>query len=414
MDLQIIIDNLLNSKKLDNYFDSFISFLNFIKNNSNNNILWKKETINDSSIYLFYIHWNYKSILSNNQDIISKYFNSIVVDDKYNLLMYSGPKIFDSIRDNMNIDIIKNNINIDDFICYESHEGTIINIFYNYLNNKWYYCTKKNLDIYNSYYNYSKTHGQMLDDIIDKQNLEKNLNKDYTYHFILIHINNTFIIDIKKNELKLINVRDRKNNYKIVNNYNIDYNNITKSEVINIEKYNWTKNNSQGIILYNNDYFFKVYNNNYENLLKFNYKFKNKHEFYIWKYQNNLLTNDLDYYLIIINSINYLAKRLFRILNFFSKFNYYNGLIYYNKINQNQYHIIKNYNILTFIISKLQNYICFSNFLNLENIIFFLKKKCDPNEIFELLLIINSSNINSLFNNNFNNIIFDINLFLKL
>ena len=333
MNIKDIIENIFNNKKIDITIDCF---LNILKEKNKGRICWK---IQDNLI-LLYSNWKYK-IKLNNDDYISKYFNCTIIDNNYNLIMYSGSKIIDSIRD----DVLLCNISIHkDSKYYESYEGTNINVYY--YNNKWFYSTKRNIDMYQSYYNNLKSHGNMFDEIINKIELESLLNKDYTYQFIMIHDDNNNILKYNDNRLILLSVRDKLNNFKLID-INLVHNKIYKLKEIILEEWDWNDETKQGIILYNNDNIYKFYNKHYKNKINNNdNNIFNKQIQLITNFKNNLLVNDDK--ILMINLFNILIDFLFYIyMNNITTYDFIidkniNKLyyIYYDKITKN---LIKNH-----------------------------------------------------------------------
>jgi hypothetical protein len=85
------------------------------------------------------------------------------------------------------------NKNWDDFTFKHCFEGTMIIVFYAY--EKWYVCTRKCLDASKSTWIKGVSYYELfMDAISDKFKLD-DLNKDYCYHFILVHHRNRNIVD---------------------------------------------------------------------------------------------------------------------------------------------------------------------------------------------------------------------------
>lgn len=77
---------------------------------------------------------------------------------------------------------------------YRCYEGTMLSLFYH--NSKWYLSTRRCLNAYESKWK-DKTHGDMFDEVLgDKKNeLLNRLDKDKSYYFILVHHENSNIVD---------------------------------------------------------------------------------------------------------------------------------------------------------------------------------------------------------------------------
>ena len=107
-------------------------------------------------------------------------------------------------------------------MCYE---GSLLSV-YNY-NNKWYISSRKCLDANDSILN-NKSHYDMFLETIQQDNFNtfedftNVLNKNYTYHFVLIHHLNENIVNYKNEfgndykKLCFIFARDRNTTLKLI------------------------------------------------------------------------------------------------------------------------------------------------------------------------------------------------------
>ena len=86
----------------------------------------------------------------------------------------------------------------------DSIDGTQIRLYYN---NKWVITTARCIDGYKSKWNYVKSYGILFDDVKHLVDLNK-LNKNYTYTFIMKHVENRIIENVKDNDLYHIHTRD--------------------------------------------------------------------------------------------------------------------------------------------------------------------------------------------------------------
>lgn len=335
INVEEIVCNLLNGVKPTNL--SFNQFLELIDNESDNSICWRTENLpSGRQLYLFSNEWNIPNNIEA-QKFSSKYFNNLVIDNQFNVLMYGGPKIFDSNRDKCNLEKIKSfyEIGNDGFEkIYEAYEGTSINVFFEHETNKWFYCTKKKFRMFDSFFGSNNSHGMMFEQIITCSELETKLNKNYSYNFILIHNLNSHIIkDNVNNKLVLVSVRNTLDGHKHVD---IHSNEIVNSVVtpdkivlpkeVNLVDFNaWNQENSiisQGIILHHENNIFRVYTTAYGKQLKSNPKFHTDQEKLLWAFQTNKLneyTNE-ETYNLTLSAINYVAIMLFRTLLYFTKF----------------------------------------------------------------------------------------------
>ena len=221
---------------------------------------------------------------------------SIVIDTINNkIVSYSHPNIK---YVEYNKELLNNNQ-----IFTESHEGTLISIFY--FNNKWYYGTRRQLDMYKTnqvvYGQVSElSHGQMFEDALNKLGMSKTefestLSTEYQYYVELVHYQNSFNIKYtsrygdKYAKLFLLFVKNKNNeiitdvNSKLQVNEVIDYTKVisTLEDSTNVT--------TEGFIFNNNNELCKVMHSNYYAEMKFNPGFKTKQEQYIYLYQKDLL-----------------------------------------------------------------------------------------------------------------------------
>ena len=127
------------------------------------------------------------------------------------------------------IEYLKNN-KYDKIIMRECYEGTQLTIFYH--NNKWFVCTKKCLDAHKSKWNDTKSHYDMLNEILKEYEITlDNFNKDYVYNINLIHYeNNRNIGGDNFKDVKLLDLLyvSEKETLKVIDSTKIITNNISE------------------------------------------------------------------------------------------------------------------------------------------------------------------------------------------
>jgi hypothetical protein len=384
---------------IKNHIDNIELLINFLNNNK---IKLSYRFNNNKSLVILYNDWDISIDINKSLNIID-YINNLVIDQDLNIIYHNGKKIFDSIRDNFNYQFIKNKLNIDENIdnqhidIYESYEGTIINIFYY---DKWYYTTKKKFDIFDSYFGSTKSHGDMFNDIISKDELEKYLNTKYKYTFTLVHKDNSHLLN-NSNKLILIDVKDE--NLNKLDDYE-HLNKLIESNIIYLQKkiniLDFIKNESldlQGIIIYNDNICYRLYTKRYNELLINNPKFHSIQEELLYKYNKNLLDNNDYYYELTKNIMYYIGLILYKLLYYFTNFHINNELKFSHK-NINNYHFIADYKILKHHIYVLQrlSYIKKTDIL-LKDINYYLKSKCIIKDLWYLYnIFINDNNLLNL------------------
>jgi hypothetical protein len=197
----------------------------------------------------------------------------------------------------------------EDYKFSESHEGTLISVFHH--NNKWYYATRRHIDMYCTnqiiYGEKSEfSHGQMFEDALSRYNLTKAsfesiLNVNYKYNFELVHYQNKFNISYESRfgekyaKLFLLFTRDENqlvildDNLLMFNNEILDTNTVMKNlsdDKMTMEGYIFTRENENHLC--------KIIHPNYFKLMKYNPGYKTKQEQYMYLYKKNLLNEYID------------------------------------------------------------------------------------------------------------------------
>jgi len=271
----------------------------------------------------------------------------------------------------------------------ESHEGTLISVF-NY-NNKWYYSTRRHIDMYQTYqYIYGKkselSYGEMFEEALSKINMTKDvfeskLDSSLQYYFELVHNKNVFNISyedkygINYAKLLLLFVRDA--NHEIINDIN-DISNtlqISINEKLGVEEVNIKLNSNEKI----EGYIFERIDNNgvkhlckvlhpyCQSIVKYSPGFKTIHEQYIYLYQKDLLNeyvtinnkviydtvdgNNIETVGLLSNFFSYIAQRL---LDIYYKFNN-NKMVHRNEdLFKKIFMENKKYPIIFYVLGKMK------------------------------------------------------------
>jgi hypothetical protein len=218
--------------------------------------------------------------------------------------------IFDSVNNKIvsfshpNIEYITElNDNLENTSFTESHEGTLISVFYH--NNKWFYATRREIDMYKTHKitKDSKSvlsHGLMFEDALamlsmTKEQFESKLNPEYQYYIELVHYQNAFNISYesrfgeKYGELFLLFARkdlvlEDVSIPGILNNPKLDYATVK-------DKLNDVNANVEGYIYLSldNNHMCKVVHNTYYEKMKYNPGLRTIQEQYIYMYQKDML-----------------------------------------------------------------------------------------------------------------------------
>lgn len=156
----------------------------------------------------------------NNKNDIEKECRSLVIDYNGKIINYTfNDPIYNNEARHHYL-----NLEDDEMKYYKSYDGTLVSVFH--FNNEWFYSTRRCLDADKSIFKSEKSHYIMFMECIDEMGLDKDsfencLNKEHTYHFVLIHHQNYHHVNYKNRfgenykKLILINIRKQDNQYPI-------------------------------------------------------------------------------------------------------------------------------------------------------------------------------------------------------
>jgi hypothetical protein len=194
-----------------------------------------------------------------------------------------------------------NNLELDIYKCYE---GTIMSVFYH--KDKWYCSTRRCLDSNKSKWG-DTNYYDMFMEVLSKDNITfeefgNKLNKEYGYHFILIHHKNNNVIDYSKQfgenykKLCLVFVRN-KSDQSEVNNYDFNFtDNIFRPDKMTMEEFSIQNKDlnidldMEGIIIKTNTTLIKLQTISYQ-FCKTIGPESNIFKGYLYLYQNGTLKN---------------------------------------------------------------------------------------------------------------------------
>lgn len=190
-------------------------------------------------------------------------------------------------------------INKEEFVNYYDSEeiqelidGTMINLFF--YNNEWIISTRSSIGGYNKWNN--KSFKQMFNDC-QKINYDK-LNKNYSYSFVMKHIENRNISNVKENILILVEVYDLNNFERLkIDNYPEDLehiNNILSYDIENMKDLN--NFNVKGFTVKNNNMRYKIINPLFKNIENLKINLSGDLIQYIELRKNGNLKEYLNYY----------------------------------------------------------------------------------------------------------------------
>jgi len=200
-------------------FNNIISRNNENSENSENNKYIKVISITTKNNESYKLIKYDKTILNN--DLIEVYglLRSVILNKNNNIIGFSPVKSINS-----EIFINKYPILDDNIIAEEFVEGTMINVFYDDVIQGWKISTRNNIDaevyFYKQENSKTKTFKIMFDEALKENNLNlNNLNKKYSYSFVLQHPDNIIVVPFNKPQLYCVGVYE----IKLVDNNIIVY-----------------------------------------------------------------------------------------------------------------------------------------------------------------------------------------------
>ena len=243
--------------ELQNFIDQNINYLDILK--SSDFII---KNFNKYNLKLIKYSYN-KNVNIENYE---RYLRGCIINTTTNKIVFVPPMKADILND-LNIDISKYKIQ-------ELIDGTMINMFYH--NDEWLLSTRSDIGLNNKWQ--KKSFKQMF---MECGNINyEQLNKNFTYSFVMQHIENRNVTPIHENELILVEVYDR-NTLQIVDlkdyleTWNMmgfhmmnDYNINSLEELINtiIMTQDPSKFNYKGFTIKNGDKRIKFINPDFENV----------------------------------------------------------------------------------------------------------------------------------------------------
>ena len=114
---------------------------------------------------------------------------------------------------------IPKDINFENCRFFESYEGTLLRLFYNDINNKWYLSTHRKLDARNSFWGSQETFSSRFNSIISEDDYNK-LDKNYYYMFLITPNKNNRIV-CNKNLNRVIHVGTYDKNFNLSYDYDV-------------------------------------------------------------------------------------------------------------------------------------------------------------------------------------------------
>lgn len=147
----------------------------------------------------FILKYNKKALNQSNYKTLGL-FRSVIIQNN-RVLGFSPPKSLPSHSNEFLFENEQNN-QYQEFV-----EGTMVNVFYDKEMNEWEVATRSVIGARNNFYNNTKSFRKMFLECMNETNLEfDDLNKQYSYSFIIQHPENRIVLKIDKPRLILCSV----------------------------------------------------------------------------------------------------------------------------------------------------------------------------------------------------------------
>lgn len=334
------LSNIIDFSKVND--DEYITQHNLCKLNKNDTtfiLKYNKEFLN---------YTNYKTL---------GLFRSIIVQNN-RVIGFSPPKSLPSHSNEFLFENEKNNV-YEEFV-----EGTMVNVFYDKEKNEWELATRSVIGGRNNFYNNTKSFRKMFLECMNESSLEfDDLDKQYSYSFIIQHPENRIVTKVNKPKLWLCKIykMDDENNV-----YDVDiqtFDNL-KNKVYLIQQYdtiesmeqakqtyssNKTQYDCMGCVVKNGLYRTKLRNPNYEYVRQLRGNQRKSQFQYLNLRQNGKVHAFLKYYPEYMNEF----QRYREQVHLFTRNlrNYYKDCFIYKKQPLNKYpyeyknHLYKLHNI---------------------------------------------------------------------
>lgn len=179
--------------------------------------------------------------------------NNYIRDEQNNILCVQTPFIKD-VSEKSITEILLEFSGVNDLNVEYLEDGTLVRLYND--GQDWKVATNNKEDAYKSYWSSNKSFGEMFWEIVDdKDQFVKVLDSNFTYFFVLLHVENIHVIKINKNSLVYLYSLNNKDETEC-KNFPIDSFVYVKTPIIHNFTMPFLK--KRGIIFkYNNEYYKK-------------------------------------------------------------------------------------------------------------------------------------------------------------
>jgi len=157
-------------------------------------------------------------------------------------------------------------------------DGTMIRVFYNELESKWYVSTNRCLDAKMSKWSNTKSFGEYFFELLtnlyhkdekfesEEELLNKWFNKYFSYYFLIGSKDMNVVENIENDYIYLLNVLDKE--FKEVNDYDFIYRFVPEIKFSELENEEFVKNENRGFMIENVDMRYVYFVKNYQDKRK--------------------------------------------------------------------------------------------------------------------------------------------------
>lgn len=219
----------------------------FINGECESNLLSLKKVETQKNKYSIISY--HRKFLSSDEKIFNEgLLRSVILDDDNKIISFSPPK---SVSFETFFNLYPNKTNV--IVAEEFIEGTMINLFWDSKISEWEISTRHSVGgevgFYTSPSLLKKTFRTMFYEAVEENHLDfNNLNKEYSYSFVLQHPENRIVLSIKKPQLYLVSAYHILNDEEIISINSSEYQSIVNHSNVKIPQVYETWENYEDLI----------------------------------------------------------------------------------------------------------------------------------------------------------------------
>lgn len=182
-------------------------FRNLFKDVLHKSPYFLRYSLDSSRPNLFLIHMTDYSDRSN--EVVQECNGIILENENYNIIGYGMNRMLDKTEEYAHGKFVPD---WEGTFMEEAEDGTVLTVFNH--GGTWIVSTKRNIDARNVKWSSTKSFYELLEDAVPggnvSQTFDKDLDKDYTYSFVLLHPENHLVISHREPKLIFVSRRNMK------------------------------------------------------------------------------------------------------------------------------------------------------------------------------------------------------------